>query len=252
VAVKGATVEVSCVLVCVDFADLLAVTLPANARHFRRIVVATTPEDAETQAVVASVPNAVCHITSVFFDRQAVFNKGAALEESFDVMGRAGFFVVMDADIVLPQSFRWPAVEAGNLYSPLRRMMVELPRPLVIPPDEEWRRYPLHPQQHEFAGFFQLAHASDPVLASRPWYPTNWVHAGGCDSEFQAKWPAHRKIRPNFEVLHLGPAGVNWCGRASMLADGTLPEGSEERKAALRAMVRARIPGPLRHRHEKI
>lgn len=238
------------ILVCVDFSDILAVTLPRNVRFFDTVLVVTTPEDKATQEVVAGVPGARCHCTSVFFDRGAVLNKGAAIEEGFDVLGRSGWIVVMDADIVIPA---WPLLlTPGFLYSPLRRMMERPPNPLVIPPEEAWKQFPLHPQQAEFAGFYQAFHGSDPVLQSRPWYPTDWLHAGGCDSEFQAKWPKERKIRLPFEVLHIGPAGTNWLGRASPLLDGSIPEGAWEKIANLRSLIRRRGRGPDRFRHEKL
>lgn len=241
------------VTVSVGFDDLLALALPRAARHFREILVVTTPEDVATQAVVARTISARCHLTRVFTARSARFNKGAALEEGFDALGRDGWFVVLDADIILPEAIRWPALEVGVLYSPLRRMA---PWPLpggALPPDGEWTaRYPLHPQQHEWAGFFQLAHADDPALRERPWYPTDFTHAGTCDSLYQARWPASRKVRLPFEVLHLGEAGRNWLGRATPRADGTVPEGSAERQAELRQLIRRRVPGPGRYDHERL
>jgi hypothetical protein len=48
-------------------------------------------------------------------------------------------------------------------------------------------------------------------------------------------------------VLHLGEAGVNWCGRATAYADGTLPVGAEQRRSTLRQMIsNRRLYGPWR------
>jgi hypothetical protein len=243
------------VTVCVDYSDYLAVTLPRSAPFFDRVIVVTTPEDAATRAVVASVPNAACHLTRSMYDDGAHFNKGLVLEQAFDVMGRDGWFVVMDADVVMPSGFRWPSdLDPEKLYSPRRRMMVEVPWPLMIPPDHEWaERFPLHPQEVEFAGYFQLANASCRALARRPWYPTDWIHCGGCDSEFQARWSEGDKVRPNFEVLHLGPAGVNWLGRVSpSLSDGTVPPGAAVRLSELRRLRSLRRGEADRFRHEKL
>jgi hypothetical protein len=76
----------------------------------------------------------------------------------------------------------------------------------------------------EFAGYFQLFHASDPVLQRTPWHETDWTWAGGADSFFHQKWSESNKVRPPFEVLHLGPPFINWCGRVTPFADGTTPE----------------------------
>lgn len=235
------------VTVCVDYSDFLSLTLPRNARHFDLVVVVSTPQDHATAAVVRSVPNALLYTTGAFYEGGAAFNKGAALESAFDLLGRGdglGWFAVIDADTAMPERIDWPELNPQCLYSPLRRMMVDLPSPPALPPDGEWSRWPLHPQRREWAGFFQLAHADAVPLLPRPWYPTDWRHAGGCDSEFQAKWPQGRKVRLPFEVLHLGPAGVNWMGRSSPGADGILPEGATERVAELRRLRRLRRPGP--------
>jgi hypothetical protein len=244
-------------ITCVGFADILAATLPKNAVHFSSTVVITTPDDEETVRVAESVPSVSVYRSDAFHRRGEPFNKGCAIEESLrffldggDMPG--GYFAILDADVVMPAEITWPQLRHECLYSPLRRMMEELPNPLVVPPEDAWTRFPLHPQQHEWAGFFQLAHASAPPLKTLPWYPTSWRTAGGCDSEFQAKWQPKDKIRLPFEVLHIGPAGENWIGRVTPFADGTIPEGAAERRQALRDLIRKRRPGPDRFVHEKV
>ncbi len=248
------SLQVKAVTVCVDFHDYAAVTLPRNARFFDRVVVVTTPEDTKTQAIVATVPNAICHLTRAFYANNCHFNKGAAIEESFDTMGREGWFVHMDIDTILPDDFAWPSdLQIGKLYTPRRRMMENVAAPVVIPPSREWSRlFPLHPQCVEWAGYFQMANAADPVLRERPWYPTTWVHGGGSDSELQAKWHPSNKVRPAFEVLHLGESGVNWAGRASAYLDGQRPPEAATRISTLRQMIRSRTHGPGRFDGEKI
>ena len=49
------------------------------------------------------------------------------------------------------------------------------------------------------------------------------------DSIFQRKWPRQNKIRPPFDVLHIGTAGSNWYGRASPYLDGNVHKKSAER-----------------------
>jgi hypothetical protein len=74
--------------VCVDYGDLLAVTLPRNARGFERVVVATTEADRATLDIVADVPNAVAFTTDAFTRDGATFNKGLAIEEAIEFFGR--------------------------------------------------------------------------------------------------------------------------------------------------------------------
>jgi hypothetical protein len=196
--------------------------------------------------------------TDLFYKGGAVFNKWAALEAGLDVLGRRGWLSIMDADVLWPQEasamLELVDLQQGNLYSPFRRMLDPLPVPFVVPEEVDWHRLPRHPQTREFAGYTQLFHADDPVLGPPPWHQVDWVHAGGADSFFQEKWPPSRKIRLPFDVLHLGPAGVNWCGRASTLADGDTLPGSEERKQQVRAFVRGRggKSGEERFRHERL
>lgn len=214
------------ITVCVDYADRLAITLPWNAQHFGRVVVVTTAADQATHAVVDAVSNASCFLTDAFYRHGANFNKGLAVEEGFDALGREGWIVVWDADTLMPARMDLGPIKSGHLYAPARRMCPDV-RPV---PESEWSQFPIHPDFDwgEWGGYFQLFHADDPVLADRPWYGIAWRHAGGCDSEFAFKWPAGRlrRIR-TFEVCHLGEPGVNWCGRGQAKAARRYAEGRE-------------------------
>jgi hypothetical protein len=193
------------VLVCVDYADILAITLPYNRHHFDRVLIVTAPDDA-----CLAFTGVEFHVTDAFYRNGARFNKWLALEEALDAKDyRRGWLCIMDADIL------WPRVapldlQFGRLYSPHRRMKAEL----EFCPESEWIRYPLHRNTAEWAGYSQVFHCDDPVLGKSPWHEVDWTHAGGADSFFQRKWAHENKIRPTFEVLHLGEPGINWMGRA--------------------------------------
>ena len=51
----------------------------------------------------------------------------------------------------------------------------------------------------------EVFHADDPHLGPPPWFDVRWSHAGGGDSEFQAKWPDHLKVRPAFSHARRTP-----------------------------------------------
>lgn len=239
------------ILVCVDYSDLLSKTLPYNRHHFDEVHVVTTPDDFSTKTVAEQCDAAV-HETMAFYDGGAAFNKWKALEQGLDAMGRHGWLCIMDADVLWPRVLPPLELTPGFLYCPLRRMMIDVRSP--VPPESYWTRFPLHPQQREFAGYSQVFNADlDPHLPPvPPWHEINWRHAGGADSFFQMRWPNSAKKRLPFEVLHLGPAGVNWCGRASMRADGSMPLDAAAKQKAVKDFIRGRCKGPDRFSREKL
>lgn len=238
------------ILVSVDYSDILSLTLPYNRHHFESVTVVTSTADYPNVQRIAEPLACRVLATDLFYKDGADFNKFAALEFGLDVIGRDGFITILDADIVWPKdasSILARYLRPGFLYCPRRRMMNDLSElvdpqsgEIRIPDESRWGQYPLHRQERELAGYSQIFHASDPVLGSPPWHQTNWTGCQGADSFFQAKWPEHRKIRPPFNVLHLGPAGVNWLGRASPYTDGKAPEHAAERIAKLRGMMTQR------------
>lgn len=240
------------ILVCVDYADLLAVTLPYNRHHFDDVMVVTASSDTKSSEV-ALANDAKVYTTDSFYLDGAKFNKWRALEEALDAYGREGWMCIMDADVLwpkhLPDSFR-DSLQPGFLYAPLRRMFTDLSQP--IPQEPYWRQYPIHRNIGEWAGYSQLFHCSDPALGEPPWHQIDWLHAGGADSFFQAKWHPSRKIRPAFEVLHLGEAGQNWCGRATPYLDGSQHPESQDRINQTRTFIAGRRTGVRRFDGERI
>jgi hypothetical protein len=227
---------VNAILVSVGYTDCLRLSLPYNRHHFERVMVVTSGADAEDVLPVVVAARAELHVTDAFYARGALFNKWAALEEGLDRLGREGWLTILDADVLWPKSSHAFRPVPGNLYTPLRRMCPDVPD--RVPPEANWRLYAPHRQQAEWAGYTQVFHASDPALGPTPWHDTGWAHAGGADSFFQQKWPASKKLRPPFEVLHMGPSGVNWAGK-----------GNEQK---LREMIRRRKPGTDRFAAEKL
>lgn len=213
------------IVVCVDYDDLLEITLKRNARFMDEILVVTAPHDERTLNVVSRIPNARCHITDVFYKDGAKFNKGAAMEEGFDVLGRDGWILIHDADILLPDTFIMPQVVFGRMYS-ANRLMLNDPRQWT--PDFDWS-LAHKTTEFTFPGFFQLFNCADPSLITRPWYDTKYVHAGGGDHYFQGLWPSSMKSVLPITVLHLGPRDMNWFGRVSTRRDNESIEHAAER-----------------------
>lgn len=244
-ASRSPLAEVRAICVCVDYEDLLGLTLPKMLTHFGEVWIVTAPDDRGTAAVVSRYPGVKIYRTDAFSREGAIFNKGRAIEEAFDAMGRKGWMAVIDADIILPATLERTSLAAGCLYSPHRRICEQ---PAGWRGQTDWAAYRRHTEV-EFAGYLQIFHAADPVLAGRPWYGTTWKHAGGCDSEFQARWPADRRVRLDWDVLHLGPIDTNWYGRATPRLDGREEPLAAKRQRAMATTLKLLHYHGVRYEH---
>jgi hypothetical protein len=212
------------VTVCVEFDDLLRVTLPRYLRLFDEVLVVTREEDARTQELVAwertRGENVRAFVTNAFELGGSPFNKGAALEAAMDEVGRKGWICTFDADMMLPEGVSLPELRPGCLYGARRR---QLPKGVAWRDYEysaSWVDLPLlathHPWKGGFCtlgGHFLLFHANDAALADRPWFTRDQKYAGGYDSDFVACWrPEAQGLLP-LEMLHLGTPETNWAGR---------------------------------------
>lgn len=206
------------ITVCVGYDDFLSITLPRTLPHVDEYLIVSHPGDQRTTALVQDYdPKVRLFHTDAFYRHGAKFNKGLAMEEGFDALGRHGWILILDADIILPT--RAPLdLDVGKLYTPLRRIYADIAT-MSKAPDVDPGTLPLKPDKGHY-GYFQLFHADDPVLRSRPWYGVDWTHAGGCDKYFQDKWVVQNRTRPDFEVVHLGNPDENWFGRVSPRVDG--------------------------------
>jgi hypothetical protein len=227
------------IIVSVDYTDLLAITLPWNRHHFGEVMLVTDRQDVENVEPLAAEHECRLFTTDSFYARGATFNKWAALEEALDAYGRKGWLCLMDADVLWPKDVSIARhLQVGTLIAPLRHMMEDL-TPLRrhgaagIPDEKDWGRFPIHRNIHEWAGYSQIFHAEDPHLPPPPWHETDWRHAGGADSFFQMMWPPQHKVRPDWRVLHLGPAGANWYGRSTAYLSGASHPQAGQRQAAV-------------------
>lgn len=228
------------ILVCVEYGDILNITLPYNRHHFEEVMVVTTPQDDETQRV-AQKYGARVYQTRAFYHGGAHFNKWRALEEGLDTFGRSGWLALMDADILwpqtLPEEITKQPYEIGTLYGPYRYIWND-PR-LPIPEESLWTHLHRY-RDFEYPGYTQIFNGADPHLPSRPWHETNWTHAGGADSSFQNLWPMNRKHRLEWPVLHIGQPWDNWAGRVSIRTDGKIHPLAAQRRDTLSKMLAAR------------
>lgn len=228
--------DVRAIIPCVDYHDILALTLPHNLSQMESVLVVTTPDDSKTIAVAAE-HGADVFLTDVFYERNAVFNKFAAIEQGLDYMGKYGWICILDADIAIPHARHQWAMNKGKLYVPRRLTLKRIPT--EIPEQRKWRQYLTG--RHGFGAYCQFFHADDDALPKgHSWQMTDSTWTGMGEMHFENHWDPQNKVRPPFEVLHIGETSVNWAGRVTPFADGTVHEKAEYRRGVFQAMMNQR------------
>lgn len=207
------------ITVCVDYADILAITLPRNRGLFGRYVIVTSESDIETMTL-AQLWDCELVTTDVFYDRGASFNKGAGMEQGLRLMANSAWTCILDADIVLPKRMDYVYESESCIYGPYRYgCPLEDGLKWASKPSDAWTKLSLM-DDREIAGYcqiFEMQYALD-LMRERgrdSLYGVDWSHAGGCDSEFLLMWDRDRWRRVPWRVLHIGEDAKNWCGRVS-------------------------------------
>lgn len=203
-AIRGITIAVG-----EWYARTLEITLVRNLRHLTEVVVVTSPGDDEVKEVAARFPHVRIFETDAFTRHGARFNKGLAMEEGLDALGREGWILIHDADILFSDRLPLDLIKPGTIYGARRRILEDVS---TWTPELSWASLP-PVRDGGPVGFFQLFHASDPALVGKSqWYDVSFTHAGGGDAYFMAHWPRGRQVILPTEVLHLGPIDTNWFG----------------------------------------
>jgi hypothetical protein len=237
------TMYVEAVVVCVNYADFLAHTLPASKGLFNNMVVVTDLGDADT-ARVCNKYNVRCIQTNAFYANGEGFNKGAGINEGLKALNLKGWVVQMDADIYLP-----PLTRHIMDRLPLQQNKIYGIDRLMCQSYDDWMFYREDwPSVHElwtFAhlnafpagsrivqygdyledgvppdgwvpiGFFQLWHPGASGIRS---YPDQHAAADRTDVLHAKKFDrTHRELIPELVAIHLESAkvdmGENWNGR---------------------------------------
>lgn len=225
--------KLEAVIVCKDYSDFLAHTLPENLQHLDRIVVVTHPDDWGTRNLCNKL-GVDCLDTTVFHDYGDKFNKARAINLGLSHLRHEDWLIHLDADVVLPPRFRdmlkharldqaclygadrlnvvgyeaWQKLKAGAPQQFAWRYLVSPPAGLALGSRLLHMEYGFCP-----IGYFQLWHKS----VNRK-YPVVGGSAEHTDVLFAVQWPRDRRVlMPELFVYHLEsePAkmGANWTGR---------------------------------------
>lgn len=226
------------VVICLNYSDFLAETLPFTISQFDRVVVVTAHNDMDTKNICHKW-SVECVVTDAFVERGDVFNKGAAINVGLANLRQNGWIVQLDADIVVPLQLRNMLAKAGlqtdclygverfNVHSYEKWAKI---RPTCLTEPQFSHRYFVnapdlpacaHVVHKEFGyvpiGFFQLWH-SQFMHQHMIRYPDVESSAENMDVQFALRWPrTQRRLLPTVRVLHLesekSPMGANWRGR---------------------------------------
>lgn len=201
-------IEIDGLVVCENYSDYLCQCIENWKKSLRSILVVTSNRDIDTHNLVEMYELDIFK-TDVFWERNAKFNKGAAISQAYNSRQWDDWVLFFDADIKPPDNIAsmigCPIV--GNLYGANR----------VLENGEKIN-------ESEIVGAFSLFHSSDKNAKIRPIVDVHWSHCGNYDSRFQGRWDADRKIKLPIEVTHLGAPFENWCGRGNAAAMKSLWE----------------------------
>lgn len=234
---------IEAVVVCVNYSDFLAYTLPANKGHFDKIVVVTDnkSDDSENVVNICKYYNVECIRTDDFYQYDAKINKSAGINVGLSSLSYRGWVVQLDADIYLPPMFRTVMQNISTrfdtkcLYGIDRFMcksykdfMLYLENPIpqhtgyvfINPPGNfelGSRVAQYYGEGYYIIGYFQMWH---PVKSGIYTYPTDSIGVDRTDMLFTKIWDAEKRILiPEVMAIHLesedSVMGTNWMGRKS-------------------------------------
>ena len=234
---------IEAVIVCVNYGDFLAETLPHNKQFFDEVTVVSSFADKETHRV-CRFNNIDPVKTDSFWEEGASFNKANGINLGLAHARFNDWILHIDADVLLPHDFRnllWNyPLHSDCIYSADRVNIVGRPAygKLItsghfrhqyrkkylsqVPPDGERGARLIHREMgYVPIGYFQLFNGR--YLAEHELrYPSqnHTRNAERSDLLFALQWRRdHRILLPNVTVFHLeserSGQGVNWNGRKS-------------------------------------
>ncbi len=228
--------KIECVIVSINYSDILAYTLPNNRQLFNKVVVVTDTKDKDTKRL-CDIYGVKCVQTDIFYENGNKIDKGAGITEGLKYLDMDGYVMQLDADIwIHPYSFkllRSLKLNPQFLYG-CDRIMIESFKDwsdFIQMPDiykENWlidlSRYTIGSRisfnhtgdNWHVLGFFQMW---NPKTSGVYCYPSN-NDVSQSDLIFSSSW--HRSWRvllPEVVVVHLeegkSATGKNWLGRKS-------------------------------------
>lgn len=201
--------KINGLVVCVDYADLLSLSIERWVTSLDSLTVVTTPSDFATAELVKRHG---CRLfqTGVFYSNGAAFNKGAAMEAARQQMPWKDWILFFDADIVPPVDWLRQVKEHAKpgMMNGARRFQSATKEDLLKP------KLKLIGGEGPGVGYFQLFRHDDLHARSVPLLDSCWPHAGVYDSVFLSRWRKDERHMMPLRLAHVGPMH-NWFGRGN-------------------------------------
>lgn len=231
-------------VICVDYSDFLAHTLPHNKTHFDNLIVVTDTKDEKTKKL-CEFHHIRCVQTDIFYENGNSFNKGVAIDYGLSLLENKDWVIHLDADIYLP-----PLTRSILENIPLETHKIYGADRLMCPSYEKWTEFLNDPQKiqegwvyihmdafpigvrlaeynnkdagYEPIGYFQLWNPKGSGVFN---YPTEHDYCDRTDVLHCKKFARKdRELLPEIIVIHLeseglsvGSMGKNWKGRKTRL-----------------------------------
>lgn len=215
---------IEAVVVCVEYADFLALTLPRMLACFDEVAVVSVADDHETTALCEGLGARLVQSTRRNF-MGLKFNLPALINDGFAALSAEEWLVKIDADIYLPPGFaevmRATMGDPEVLYGAQRYFAEDRATLSRFVGDGDWSALePPYEPSDAALGFFQGFHAKTPRLAGRPTRYEEQRYVGPSqtnDRLFRAAFADRGVTILPAPVVHLGidAIGTNWRGRTS-------------------------------------
>ncbi len=206
------------VLTCVNYSDLLAVSLSENIKIIdpRFITVVTDSSDVLTQRL-CGIFGVNCIITDKFYDDGAAFNKGKAINEGIKSIENPDWILLTDADIVFPPNFmsvlNEKTVNINKLYATSRYLCRNYDTYLKYKAGQITLSEMDGVHRCPPVGYFQLFSYNHPsIINKEKIYPETSIDASWSDMLFADRFTQKECIQ-TIKLIHLGDDSQNWKGR---------------------------------------
>jgi hypothetical protein len=197
--------KIDILIVSVNYNDYLLLSLNNNIKYFENITIITSSDDILCQKICDKF-GVVCLVTDTMYDNGDYFNKGKAINFGLQNIENPDLVLILDADIVITKEIDLDKLNDDVFYYTGRYFCNNYES------YHKWENNEIELSEigeyesHNGLGYFQLFKYDSNKL-----YPENFKDASWSDLIFRDKYT--KRIKLDYDVIHLGDIAVNWKGR---------------------------------------